>query len=71
MTESEYLFRAETHQIIGCSMGVINELGHGFHEKIYENSLVVEFGPKIFLSSNNRNIRLSTKRQMLASTFLT
>ncbi len=44
MTGSEYLFQAELHQIIGCSMEVINELGHGFHENIYENSLVVEFG---------------------------
>jgi GxxExxY protein len=44
MTAPEYSLQAETHQIIGCSMEVINELGHGFHEKIYENSLVVEFG---------------------------
>lgn len=44
MAASEYHLQAETHQIIGCSMEVINELGHGFHEKIYENALVVEFG---------------------------
>ncbi|TWU60577.1 hypothetical protein Poly51_08550 [Rubripirellula tenax] len=25
-------------------MEVINTLGHGFHEKVYENSLVIEFG---------------------------
>lgn len=25
-------------------MEVINTLGHGFHEKVYENALVVEFG---------------------------
>ena len=25
-------------------MEVLNEIGHGFHEKIYENALVVEFG---------------------------
>lgn len=33
-----------THQIIGCSMEVLNELGHGLLEKPYENALVVEFG---------------------------
>ena len=27
-------------------MEVLNEVGHGFHEKIYENALVVEFGLK-------------------------
>ena len=34
----------KTHAIIGASMEVINELGHGLNEKPYENALVVEFG---------------------------
>ena len=29
--------------MIGCAIEVHNELGHGFHEKPYENALVVEF----------------------------
>ncbi|NOU37029.1 MAG: GxxExxY protein [Kiritimatiellaceae bacterium] len=33
----------ETQEIIGCAMEVLNELGHGFIEKPYENALVVEF----------------------------
>ncbi|WP_372846328.1 GxxExxY protein [Pontiella sp.] len=33
-----------TREIIGCSMEVLNKLGHGFLEKPYENALVVEFG---------------------------
>ena len=43
MADSQFLLRNETHQIIGSAMEVLNEIGHGFHEKIYENSLVVEF----------------------------
>ncbi len=43
MSDHEYLLKDETHQTIGCSMEVLNEIGHGFHEKIYENALVVEF----------------------------
>tara|TARA_R110002049_G_scaffold182485_2_gene350290 strand:- start:12288 stop:12665 length:378 start_codon:yes stop_codon:yes gene_type:complete len=43
MSDSQFLLKEETHRIIGCSMEVINEIGHGFHEKIYENALVVEF----------------------------
>ena len=35
-----------TYAIIGCAMGVINSIGHGFHEKIYENALVAEFEQK-------------------------
>ena len=41
---SQDLLKTETHRIIGCAMEVTNTLGHGFHEKPYENSLVVEFG---------------------------
>ena len=33
-----------THAIIGAAFEVLNVLGHGLHEKPYENSLVVEFG---------------------------
>lgn len=44
MSENDLLFSAETRKIIGASMEVINVLGHGFYEKVYENSLVVECG---------------------------
>ena len=40
----DFLYSEETHAIIRCSFEVINEVGHGLHEKIYENALVVEFG---------------------------
>lgn len=33
-----------THAIIGAAFEVLNELGHGLHEKPYENALVHEFG---------------------------
>jgi GxxExxY protein len=41
---ADFLYKEETDAIIGSSYAVLNELGHGFHEKPYENSLVVEFG---------------------------
>jgi len=34
----------EVYAVVGCAMEVMNEIGHGFHEKPYENSLTVEFG---------------------------
>ena len=40
---SKLLLKEETHQILGCAFEVLNEIGHGLHEKIYENALVVEF----------------------------
>jgi GxxExxY protein len=43
MNADDYPCREETHAIIGCAFEVHNELGHGLNEKLYENSLVVEF----------------------------
>src|SRR6266850_6354994 len=40
----ELLLRNEVYQMVGCAIEVLNELGHGLHEKPYENALVVEFG---------------------------
>ena len=38
------LLKDEVFAIVGSAMDVLNELGHGFIEKPYENALVVEFG---------------------------
>ena len=40
----ELLLKDEVYLIAGCAMEVLNGLGHGLHEKPYENALVVEFG---------------------------
>lgn len=37
------LYKVESQEIVGCAMEVLNEIGHGFHEKPYENALVIEF----------------------------
>src|SRR6266498_4066427 len=39
----ELMLKDEVFRIVGAAMEVINELGHGLHEKPYENALVVEF----------------------------
>ncbi|GJQ59325.1 MAG: GxxExxY protein [Candidatus Scalindua sp. AMX11] len=41
-----FLYKEETHHIIGCAFEVLNTLGHGLLEEPYENALVVEFGIK-------------------------
>jgi len=41
--ESKLVLKAETEKIIGFSFEVLNEIGHGLHEKIYENALTVLF----------------------------
>ena len=41
--ESKLILKAETEKVIGFAFEVLNEIGHGLNEKIYENSLVVLF----------------------------
>ena len=43
MDTNKMLLKEEVFQIVGCAMEVLNEIGHGLNEKIYENSLIVEF----------------------------
>ncbi len=40
---ADFPYQKETKAILGCAFAVHNEIGHGFHEKPYENALVVEF----------------------------
>jgi GxxExxY protein len=42
--DTDYAHKEETDLIIGSAFAVLNEIGHGFHEKPYENGLAVEFG---------------------------
>jgi GxxExxY protein len=42
-SETKLLLKAETEKIIGFSFDILNEIGHGLNEKIYENSLIVLF----------------------------
>ena len=38
------LLEDQIFAVIGAAVEVLNELGHGIHEKPYENALVVELG---------------------------
>ena len=42
-SNTRLLLQQETHQILGCAFEVLNEIGHGLHEKVYENALAVAF----------------------------
>ena len=43
-TAGHVVLRDEVYRVVGAAIEVLNCLGHGFHEKPYENALVVEFG---------------------------
>ena len=40
---SELVHKEEVYKIVGAAIEVLKGVGHGFHEKPYENALVVEF----------------------------
>ena len=44
MADSNLILKEEVHRIVGSAIEVLNTLGHGMHEKPYENAIVVEFG---------------------------
>jgi GxxExxY protein len=41
--EGQILHKELVYSIVGCALEVLNTLGHGLHEKPYENALAVEF----------------------------
>ena len=41
--EGGLLLGKEVYRLVGCALKVLNGLGHGFHEKPYENAMVIEF----------------------------
>jgi GxxExxY protein len=41
--DANLIFHTEVYQIVGASMAILNGIGHGLHEKPYENALAVEF----------------------------
>jgi len=42
--DAKLLLKEKVYQIVGSAIEVLNEIGHGLHEKPYENALVVELG---------------------------
>lgn len=42
-SDNKLLLKDEVFQIVGSAIEVLNGIGHGLHEKPYENALVVEF----------------------------
>ena len=63
---TKLLLKEETHQILGCAFDVLNEVGHGFHEKVYENALVVEFKLRGILHEQQRHFPIIYKGVLVA-----
>ncbi len=63
MDTNKLLLKEEVFQIVGCAMEVRNEIGHGLNEKIYENSLTVEFKLRNIAFNQQRRYEVLYKGQ--------
>ena len=52
---------ALVYAIVGSAFEVLREIGHGLHEKPYENALVVEFGIRNLALEQQRSFEISYK----------
>jgi GxxExxY protein len=55
-----------SRQVIGCALTVLNTLGAGFLEKVYENSLAHELREAGFSVAQQRGVR-NTRASLSAS----
>ena len=44
MDANDLILKDEVYKVVGAAFAVLKELGHGLHEKPYENALAIEFG---------------------------
>ncbi len=63
---TKLLLKDETHQVLGCAFDLLNEISHGFHEKVYENALVVEFKLRGILCEQQRRFSIIYKGVQVA-----
>jgi GxxExxY protein len=50
-----------THAIVGAAFEVLNSVGHGLHEKPYENAMIVELGLRGLAFEQQRRFPVSYK----------
>jgi GxxExxY protein len=62
MNAEKLILKQEVFEIVGSALEVINEIGHGFHEKPYENALVVEFKLRNIFLEQQRIFDLTYKQ---------
>jgi GxxExxY protein len=60
--EREKLLHGDlVYSIVGCALEVLKFVGHGLHEKPYENALVVELGIKGLVFDQQRRFAVDYK----------
>jgi len=66
-TNITYPFADEVYKITGAAMSVLNNLGHGFAEKIYEKGLIYELTSSGFKVDSQKPFDVIYKEQNLGT----
>jgi GxxExxY protein len=64
--KSDDYLKEETYTLIGFAMKLLNTVGHGFHEKTYENGLVVDFTKNSIQYSQQTRLSIEYEREEIA-----
>jgi GxxExxY protein len=59
----EHRLNELTFAVNGCAMDVLNKVGHGFHEKIYENAMAVALSKRNIDFSQQKQFKLEYEEQ--------
>jgi GxxExxY protein len=69
LNEPEFLYKDETHQIIGVCMEVHNNLGHGFLEIVYKDAIELEARRKSIATEREKEFQIEYKGIILPHKF--
>lgn len=67
MNTDEHGLNELSFVINGCAMDVLNKIGHGFHEKIYENALAVAFQKRGLNFSQQKQYNIAFDGQVVGT----
>jgi len=62
---NEILFKEESYAVIGLSMEVHNQLGHGFSEAVYKDALEIELEDNEIIFEREKEFRINYKGRLL------
>jgi GxxExxY protein len=58
---NKLILGAQVYSVVNAALEVLNKLGHGFHEKPYENALVIELGLRRISCQQQRSFNVVYK----------
>jgi GxxExxY protein len=68
--ESELLLKEEVYQIVGAAFEVMNEMGSGYLEPVYQESMALEFGLRELPFEPQKELRIRYKEFILAKFYV-